>query len=83
MTLLIATADPKRFSTYEHNLILQDYLKMAEVLSQIKARFILSINNTPEMKEVFHAFKIEEVELRYSVSKEKSTVGKELLVRNF
>ncbi len=55
---------------------------MAEVLSQVKARFILSINNTPEMREVFHAFKTEEIELRYSVSKEKPTVGKELLVSN-
>ncbi len=56
---------------------------MAEVLSEAKAKFILSINNTPEMMEVFQAFKTEEIGLRYSGSKGKSTVGKELLVTNF
>jgi len=76
--------DPPYFRApyYQHNLTLPDYQVMAGVLSHIKAKFILSINNTSEMKEVFQGFKIKEVELRYSVSKDKPTVGRELLVSN-
>ena len=54
---------------------------MAEVLKSIKGDFILSINDVPEIREVFKEFKIEPVTLSYSVSKNSGTVGRELLIR--
>ena len=61
---------------YEHNLELEGYIKMASILAKIKARFILSINDHPEMRKAFHLFNIDPVILKY-------TVGKELLITNF
>ena len=55
---------------------------MAEILAGIKAKFILSINDLPEMREVFKGFKIKPVTLKYSVKKEGMTEGNELLVSN-
>lgn len=68
---------------YEHNLELEDYQEMATILATIKSKFILSINDHPQMRDTFKAFKIKPVTLRYSVCEQKSTVGKELLVTNY
>lgn len=61
---------------------LADYQEMAGILSGIKAKFILSINDTPEMRQVFDPFKVYPVSLKYSASKGTQTEGKELLVSN-
>jgi DNA adenine methylase len=45
-------------------------------------QFILSINDHPEMREVFGSFKIKPVKLKYSARKEGHTLGNELLVTN-
>ena len=69
---------------YEHNFLeLSDYREMAEILSGVKAKFVLSLNDHPEMREVFNAFKIDPVRLKYSASKGNWTEGKELLISNF
>jgi len=68
---------------YEYNLELEDYQEMAQILASIKAMFILSINDHPEIREIFKQFNIKPVELNYSVSKGKQTKGKELLVSNY
>ena len=77
--------DPPYFKApyYRHNLELADYQEMAGILSGIKAKFILSINDTPEMRQIFEPFKVQPVKLKYSASKGSSTVGKELLVTNY
>jgi DNA adenine methylase len=68
---------------YEHNLDLSDYKKMAAELAGIKGKFILSINDHPDIREVFRSFQINTVSLKYTVSKGKQTTGQELLVSNF
>ncbi len=68
---------------YNHNLELSDYQEMAKILARVRAKFILSINDLPEMRRAFRAFKIQPVKLNYSVAKDKQTIGKELLIRNF
>ncbi len=47
-----------------------DFARMAELLRGIEGRFILLLNDTPEMRETFTGFEIEEVETRYSVNVE-------------
>jgi len=66
---------------YKHNLVLEDYVEMAKILMTIKGKFILSINDHPEMREVFKAFNIKPVSLLYSVGK-KPTKAKELIISN-
>lgn len=68
---------------YKHNLDLADYQEMARILAGIKAKFILSINDHEKTREVFNAFNLKPVQLKYTVSRAKSTTGKELLVLNF
>ena len=41
---------------------------MADVLSRLKGQFILSINDRPEVREIFGQFKLQPVELTYSVA---------------
>ena len=60
-----------------------DFARMAELLRGLKGRFILSLNDRPEVRETFAGFRFEEVTTRYTMtwSAAKRTVG-ELLIRN-
>lgn len=63
----------------------KDFYDLAEVLAGIKGRFMMTINDTPEIREIFKRFWIEEVELKYSMSKKegsRSQVRTELLIGN-
>ena len=62
---------------------LEDYIKMAKTLAKIKGSFILSINDLPEIRQVFKGFNIKPVELKYSAARKGPTKGKELLISNF
>ncbi|MBL4769149.1 MAG: hypothetical protein JKY94_15815 [Rhodobacteraceae bacterium] len=54
----------------------------AEALTDIEGAFILSINDRPEICELFGAFHFEEVTLKYTVSKSEATIARELIVSN-
>lgn len=68
---------------YKHNMDLKDYQNMAKILADIKAKFILSINDHPDIRKIFDGFNIKPVSLKYTVAKEKQTNAKELIVTNF
>lgn len=53
---------------------------LAQRLSVLRGSFIMSINDVPEIRERFGRFRIEEVELLYSVTKGKPTGARELIV---
>lgn len=59
--------------------------RMAEQLGQIKGRFLMSINDVPEIRETFAAFKVTEVETTYTIGKQNDSRGSraELLISNF
>lgn len=66
---------------YKHNFYaIEDYIMIAEVLRNIKGSFILSLNDHPEIREVFKDFDLRPVKLNYSVGTEKTT-GSELIIR--
>ena len=60
-----------------------DFERMAELFAGLAGAFILSINDTPELRATFAAFHLEEVRVPYSVSR-KGGAGKasELLISN-
>ena len=68
---------------YQHNLELEDYREMAEILDGIKAKFILSINDHPEMRNIFKSFRIKPVTLKYTVAKAEQKTGRELIITNY
>jgi len=51
-------------------------------LDEIKGAFLLSINDTPEIRETFSAFHMDEVRLNYSIAKEGGTEARELIISN-
>lgn len=63
----------------------KDFTRMAKQLDTIKGRFLLSINDTPEIRGIFTGLQIEAVETTYSIAKAGKTRPKvgELLISNF
>lgn len=67
---------------YKYNFEPMDFFKMSAILSGLSGKFIMSINDEPFIRETFSSFKIQEVDVRYSVQKEGSQMGRELLISN-
>lgn len=59
-----------------------DFARLAGVLRQCEGRFLLSINDTLEIREIFSGFDFEEVDLNYSVSMGGGTKAHELIISN-
>ncbi|WP_282093023.1 DNA adenine methylase [Epibacterium ulvae] len=62
-----------------------DFERLAAQLAQIKGRFLMSINDVPEIRATFSAFEISQVQTSYSVAKNAASRGAraELLISNF
>lgn len=56
-----------------------EFIEMASALQSLRGRFILSLNDLPETREIFSGFQIEPVGLSYQVSGQV-TEGKELII---
>jgi len=54
--------------------------RMAAVLRTLKGRFLLSINDTPRIREIFHDFAADDAVLTYSISGGKGTSARELII---
>jgi DNA adenine methylase len=60
-----------------------EFADLAEQLAGIKGKFLLSLNDVPEIRDVFKTFQIESVTTRYSCSKDAPTKAKEVFIKNF
>ncbi len=60
----------------------EDFARMAEILREIKGRFILSINDRPEVRATFAGFEVEEVTTRYTANQLAAKRVVELLISN-
>jgi len=60
-----------------------EYPKLAEILRNLKGKFILSLNDVPAIRQTFKDFNMESVDCTYSVAKIISKPVKELIIRNF
>ncbi len=58
------------------------YQELADLLSGISGRFILTLNNHPQIREIFARFKISEVETSYSTGLDSKQRVTELLITN-
>jgi DNA adenine methylase len=59
-----------------------DFEQLATLLSTLKGRFILSINDRPEVREIFKAFTLEQVEVGYSINGGAQAKFKELIIQS-
>lgn len=60
-----------------------DFAKLAEQLQQIKGKFLLSLNDTEGVRELFAAFNMEGVKVRYSSSRTARPTASELFISNY
>ncbi|WP_337186697.1 DNA adenine methylase [Phenylobacterium sp.] len=58
-----------------------DFQRLADTLRTLKGRFILSINDTPEIRDLFAWAEVEAVELNYTLS-QGVTQARELIIAN-
>jgi DNA adenine methylase len=68
---------------YRYNLDPEDFTKMAEILAGLKGKFVLSLNDLPEVRTLFKRFKMQTVDLHYTAQKIAGRRHSELLIRNF
>jgi DNA adenine methylase len=61
----------------------EDFTALAGILDSLKGKFLLSLNDRPEVREVFNAFRIEAVKTRYSVNAAAGKQVAELLISNY
>ncbi len=57
----------------------EEFTEMAAILSKLQADWLLSLNDTPEVRNVFSEFVMQQVVLKYSVGR-SATSAKELLI---
>ncbi len=60
----------------------EDFITLKNIYKTLKGKFIMSINDTPEIREYYQDFNIKEVKATYSVSGKVQKVT-ELLIMNF
>ena len=59
----------------------EDFARLAEVLRGIRGRFLLSLNDRPEVRKLFAGFERECVRVRYTMGREQRLAA-ELLISN-
>ena len=60
-----------------------DFVRLSEMLRGLRGQFLLSLNDRPEVRELFRGFKIETVNTYYSVSPKAEGFTDELLISNY
>lgn len=75
-------ADPPYWQTegYGVPFPFEEYQALAEVMRSCKGKVILSINDHPDMRDVFAGFRMEQVAIQYSVNQNKGKASAELII---
>lgn len=62
-----------------------DFLKLRDILKNIKGKFILSLNDVPEVRSIFEDFHIQSKKIRWSVGIHSTNEnnGKEVIITNY
>jgi DNA adenine methylase len=77
--------DPTYFNKpyYKFNFTEQDYIELAAQLKLLKGKFLMSLNDTPEIRQIFSAFSISTIDLVYTARKNAGKKYTELLISNY
>jgi len=68
---------------YKFNFTDDDFVKFAERLRHLRGKFVLSLNDTPRIRELFRDFRLREIELPYSAQSKAGKRFRELIITNF
>jgi DNA adenine methylase len=77
--------DPPYFQRklYRYNLEPEEFAKVAERLGKLRGKFVLSLNDVPEVRALFKAFHIKGIETAYTAQKIAGRRFREVLITNF
>ncbi|MCK9345396.1 MAG: DNA adenine methylase [Candidatus Pacebacteria bacterium] len=77
--------DPPYWGTegYGIDFEFDQYGRMAELAKSIKGGMIISVNDIPEMRQVFSGMVMTSVDVKYTVGGKQGKSAKELIIRNF
>lgn len=78
-------ADPPYFGVkhYKFNFEPEDFKLLAERLGKIKGKFVLSLNDVPQVRDLFKEFRIRGIEMPYTAQKVAGRRYREVLITNF
>jgi DNA adenine methylase len=68
---------------YRHNFTTADFEKLEERSRKVEGKFVLSLNDVPEVRALFKHFHIQEIELHYTSQKLAGRRYAEVLITNF
>jgi DNA adenine methylase len=69
-------------SLYRFNFTDEDFRELAVNLASIKGKFVLSVNDVPELRELFRDCTIRELEFHYTAQRKAGKLFRELLITN-
>lgn len=77
--------DPPYFGRklYRYNFSESDFEELAQRLTKVRGKFVLSLNDLPEVRKLFSQFKFREIHLHYTAQREAGKRFQELLITNF
>lgn len=77
--------DPPYFNRpyYKFNFEKADYEAMAKRLTSLKGKFLLSLNDVPEIRKIFGEFTMRTLEMTYSSQRKVGKKYQELLIANY
>jgi DNA adenine methylase len=68
---------------YRHNFAEKDFVTLASRLAKLRGTFVLSINDSPVLRQLFRRFEISPVELTYTCKRHaRHRLGQEILIHN-
>lgn len=68
---------------YRFNFEHKDFVELTAQLKRLKGKFVLSLNDVPEVRQLFAAFEIQSVQLAYSSQKKAGNRYAEVIIRNY
>ena len=68
---------------YKFNFAERDYIELAARLSALKGKFLLSLNDVPEIRRIFGAFNMKILPMTYSSQRKAGKQYQELLISNY
>src|ERR1035437_4759118 len=68
---------------YQFNFEKEDFEQLAGILSRLKGKFILSLNDVPEVRRIFAQFQMQQIQLAYSAQRKVGARFCEVIVKNF
>jgi DNA adenine methylase len=77
--------DPPYFGLpyYKFNFKEEDYRELATALAGLRGRFLLSLNDKPQVRTIFSEFKIQSLNFAYSSQRKAGKLYNEVLISNY